>query len=77
VGPERGWKRRPDFESGREQWARAHGLEPRDGAYLVELASGAHTLRELGEGMAIFSQSHQMVVQTLTRLVSLGVVEPR
>jgi hypothetical protein len=62
------------FEGARSEWARSHGLEPDDGAYLVELSARALTLKQLGEALAVCSQSREMVLLTIRRLVARGFV---
>jgi len=65
------------FEAARAGWATAHGLEPDDGAYLVELVERPLTLSQLSEALAICSQTREMVVLTMERLVSRGYVEAK
>ena len=64
------------LDSERAQWAYAHGLQPLDGAYLSELERRPLTLRQLGEALAILSQTSHMVKRTMLELQSLGLVEP-
>jgi hypothetical protein len=55
-------------------WAIEHGLEPADGPYLIELAARPLTLNQLGEALAIHSQSREMIGFAVARLVSKGFV---
>jgi hypothetical protein len=61
-----------DLASERAAWARVHGLEPDDGAYLVELSFRPLTINQLGEALAIYSQTREMVSETVDRLVVGG-----
>lgn len=63
------------LHSERAQWAYAHGLEPLDGVYLSELSRRPLTVGQLGEALAILSQTSQMVQQAVVKLGSLGLVE--
>ncbi len=63
------------LQSERAQWAYAHGLDPLDGAYLYELSRRPLTVGQLGEALAILSQTSQMVEQAVVKLGSLGLVE--
>lgn len=74
VARARGPDRRALFESERSQWALAHRLEPDDGVYLVELVLRPLTLAQLGEGLAICSQTRDMVKRAVERLVERGYV---
>ncbi len=65
------WDRK---SSERAQWAYTHGLEPMDGAYLRELRRRLLTLSQLGEALAIYGQSSEMVGEAMDRLLSLGLV---
>jgi hypothetical protein len=56
------------------QWAAEHGLDPDDGPYLVELASRPLTIAQLGEALAIHSQSREMVALAVDRLLCRGFV---
>ena len=69
----RGGNRRQLYETAREHWAWCHGTKPDDGPYLLEIAGGT-TRRQLGEALAICSQSVEMVASAVTRLHSLGLV---
>lgn len=71
----RGSTRRLAFDGARAEWAQAHGLEPDDGVYLSELSSGSLTLEQLGEGLAVCSQTREMISAALVRLISGGFVE--
>jgi hypothetical protein len=62
------------FEEAVASWAGNRGLEPRDGAYFVEFAGGATSLRELGEGLAICGESRETVISTVTRLSDRGMI---
>ena len=53
-------------------WADACGLHPGDGRYLVELAHRPLTLRQLGEALAVHSQTVEMIGATVERLVLTG-----
>jgi hypothetical protein len=56
------------------RWANEHGLDPDDGPYLVELASRPLTLGQLGEALAIHSQSQEMIALAVDRLLCRGLV---
>ena len=60
----------------RSEWAYSHGLEPFDGTYLQELCARPLTLRQLGEALAIFGQTTEMVEVAVGRLQLLGFVQP-
>lgn len=63
------------LSSERAQWAYAHGLQPVDGAYLRELSRRPLTLTQLGEALAVFSQTTQMVALAMEQLHGLGLIE--
>lgn len=71
----RGRDRRRVFDTVRAHWASSLGLEPDDGAYLVQLATGSSSFRELGEALAICGQSTDHVTSTITRLLTIGIVK--
>jgi hypothetical protein len=74
IAAVRGARAGTAFERARCAWASSHGLEPDDGAYLVELSTRPLTLKQIGEGLAVCSQSREMVLRTIGRLVSRGFV---
>ena len=55
-------------------WASTHRLEPDDGAYLFELSFRPLTMNQLGEAVATYSQTREMVATTVQRLVVRGYV---
>ena len=59
----------------RTSWASLHGLEPDDGAYLLELSFRPLTMGQLGEALAVYSQTREMVSATVQRLVVHGLIE--
>jgi hypothetical protein len=74
VSPTRGRILRRDDIAATLLWAGEHGLEARDGPYLVELASRPLTVEQLGEALAIHGQTREMIGVTVQRLVSKGLV---
>jgi hypothetical protein len=65
---------RGSFDAACTAWATRFELLPADGAYLTEIRSSPSTLRQLGEALAICSQSREDVRVSVTRLVEVGLV---
>lgn len=63
------------FESARSAWATKYAIEPDDGFYLGELRAKSMTLRELGENLAICSQTRENVRDSVTRMLDRGLLE--
>jgi hypothetical protein len=63
------------YEDARIRWARAHGLAPDDGTYLVELQEGQLSLSRLQENLAVCGQNATMVKAALRRLIEHGLVD--
>lgn len=65
---------RGGFEKACASWAEMFELRPEDGMYLTEVATKSPTLSELGEALAICSQSRQDVEKCVQRLCAAGLV---
>ena len=55
-------------------WAAKYELSPDDGMYLAELERTPVTLAQLGEALAVCSQSRDDISRCIKRLVRAGVV---
>lgn len=64
------------FEAARAAWAELFELRPDDGMYLSEVANKSLTLAELGEALAVCSQSRDDVAKCVQRLFHAGLVTP-
>lgn len=62
------------FAAACASWAAQFELHPDDGMYLSEIAERPLTLSQLGEALAICSQSHEDIKRCLSRLLGVGLV---
>lgn len=62
------------FQAACSAWAELFELRPEDGMYLAEVHSKSLTLAELGEALAICSQSRDDVSRCVHRLFQAGLV---
>jgi hypothetical protein len=62
------------FADASTSWATRFELMPDDGIYLSEIANGSLTVSQLGEALAICSQSQADVKRCLERLLGAGLV---
>ena len=67
---------RGGFEKACASWAEMFELRPEDGMYLMEVATKSVTLSELGEALAVCSQSRADVERCVQRLCAAGLVTP-
>ena len=74
VAAARGVGGRKAFEAARREWADERGLQPDDGAYLVELRIGPTSLSEIAESLAVCGQSQRDAMSAIGRLVDAGLV---
>jgi hypothetical protein len=76
ISATRGSDRRGAFHAACISWAALFELRPEDGMYLAEVAAKSVTLAELGEALAICSQSRDDVLRCVRRLFDAGLVTP-
>jgi len=62
------------FETARREWADRHALDTDHAMYLSEVRRKAISLSDLGEALAICSQSRDDILRRMERLVELGLV---
>lgn len=62
------------FQAACSAWAELFELRPDDGMYLAEVQAKSLTLAELGEALAICSQSRDDVTRCVQRLFQAGLV---
>jgi hypothetical protein len=66
---------RASFDAARAAWSERFRLRPDDGVYLGELRDGGATLSEIVERLEVCGQTRKHAVETMTRLLDLGLVE--
>jgi hypothetical protein len=62
------------FASASASWAAKFELHPDDGMYLTEIGERPLTLSQLGEALAVCSQSQEDIKRCLVRLLGVGLV---
>jgi hypothetical protein len=62
------------FEAACAAWAELFELQPEDGMYLNEVSAKSLTLAELGDALAICSQSRDDVTRCVQRLFRAGLI---
>jgi hypothetical protein len=65
---------RASFDAARSAWSVKFRLQPDDGVYLGELRDGAATLSQIVERLEVCGQTRKHAVETMTRLLDLGLV---
>lgn len=65
---------RASYDAARTAWATAHGIEPDDGLYLGELASGPKTLQQLAEALETCGKTRDDARPALGRIFDAGLI---
>ena len=67
---------RDSFDHARADWAKQYTLEPDDGLYLAEVASGPVNLSQIIDALETCGKTSKDASAALGRLVDVGLVSP-
>jgi hypothetical protein len=67
---------RDSFDLARSEWAKLYTLEPDDGLYLAEVASGPVNLAQIIDALETCGKTSKDASAALGRLVDVGLVSP-
>ncbi len=65
---------RTSYDAARTAWATAHGIQPDDGLYLGELATGPKTLQQLAEALETCGKSRDDARPAVERIFDANLI---